>query len=198
LTLVDTRIRDPKTRRKQRKWLAFVLVNLDWTPHQVYAKYRRRFGIEVSYRLLRQVKVLTNSRNQSRAALLSVGVGAADAERLPGQRKAQAHPCIAALCHFSQVARVGRRAFPFTAPRRFCLRFTSIRNSLNLPDSRFRCGLRESLCSQHIPLYKGTRIAHTMDQIEGNINTIEDRAETSSIQYITSHRLDLAQPGATL
>jgi putative transposase len=63
LTLVDTRVRDPKTKRKQRKWLAFVLVNLDWTPRQVYTKYRRRFGIEASYRLLRQVKVLTNSRN---------------------------------------------------------------------------------------------------------------------------------------
>jgi putative transposase len=63
LTLVDTRVPDPKTRRKQRKWLAFVLVNLDWTPQQVYRKYRRRFGIEASYRLLRQVKVLTNSRN---------------------------------------------------------------------------------------------------------------------------------------
>lgn len=63
LTLVATRVRDPKTKRKQRKWLAFVLVLLDWTPRQVYSKYRRRFGIEASYRLLRQVKVLTNARN---------------------------------------------------------------------------------------------------------------------------------------
>lgn len=63
LALVDTRVRDPKTGRKQRKWLAFVLVHLDWTPRQVYRNYRRRFGIESSYRLLRQVKVLTNSRN---------------------------------------------------------------------------------------------------------------------------------------
>jgi hypothetical protein len=63
LALVDTRVRDPKTNHKQRKWLAFVLVQLDWTPRQVYSKYRRRFGIEASYRLLRQVKALTNSRN---------------------------------------------------------------------------------------------------------------------------------------
>jgi hypothetical protein len=63
LVLVDTRVPDPKTKRKQRKWLAFVTVNLNWTPRQVYRNYRRRFGIEVSYRLLRQVKVLTNSRN---------------------------------------------------------------------------------------------------------------------------------------
>ena len=39
LALVDTRVRDPKTKRKQRKWLAFVLVSLDWTPQQVYRKY---------------------------------------------------------------------------------------------------------------------------------------------------------------
>ncbi len=75
LTLVDTRVRDPKTKRKQRKWLAFVLVNLDWTPRQVYSKYRRRFGIEASYRLLRQVKALTNSRNPAlRFFLLGLGL----------------------------------------------------------------------------------------------------------------------------
>ncbi len=63
LVLVDTRVYDPKTKRKQRKWLAFITVHLDWAPRQVYRKYRRRFGIEASYRILRQVKVLTNSRN---------------------------------------------------------------------------------------------------------------------------------------
>jgi hypothetical protein len=63
LVLVDTRVPDNKTGHKQRKWLAFVLVHLNWTPRQVFSKYRRRFGIEASYRLLRQVKVLTNSRN---------------------------------------------------------------------------------------------------------------------------------------
>ena len=75
VALVDTRVPDPKTKRKQRKWLAFVLVNLDWSPPQVYSKYRRRFGIEASYRLLRQVKVLTNSRNPAlRFFLLGLGL----------------------------------------------------------------------------------------------------------------------------
>ncbi|MBZ0285753.1 MAG: hypothetical protein K8L97_33800 [Anaerolineae bacterium] len=55
--------RPDKSGRKRRRWLAFVLVNLTWTTQQVYQKYRRRFGVECSYRLLRQVKVLTNSRN---------------------------------------------------------------------------------------------------------------------------------------
>ena len=72
---MDTRVRNPKTQRKQRKWLAFVLVHLDWTPRQVYRKYRRRFGIEASYRILRHVKVLTNSRNPAlRFFLLGLGL----------------------------------------------------------------------------------------------------------------------------
>jgi hypothetical protein len=74
LVLVDTRVPDPKTKRKQRKWLAFVLVHVDWTPRQVLTKYRRRFGIEASYRILRQVKVLTNSRNPALRFFL-VGLG---------------------------------------------------------------------------------------------------------------------------
>ncbi|MDX1990750.1 MAG: hypothetical protein SF029_00075 [bacterium] len=75
LTLVDTRVPDPKTKRKQRKWLAFILIHLDWTPHLVFSKYRRRFGIEASYRMLRQVKVLTNSRNPAlRFFLLGLGL----------------------------------------------------------------------------------------------------------------------------
>ena len=74
LALVETRVPD-KTGRKSRKWLAFVLVNLTWTPQQVYRKYRRRFGVECSYRLLRQVKVLTNSRNPAlRFFLLGLGL----------------------------------------------------------------------------------------------------------------------------
>jgi IS4 transposase len=35
----------------------------DWTPKQVKRQYRRRFGIECSYRQLRQVRIMTNSRN---------------------------------------------------------------------------------------------------------------------------------------
>lgn len=74
LALLDTRVPDTSGRRR-RKWLAFVLVNLSWTPQQVYQKYRRRFGVECSYRLLRQVKVLTNSRNPAlRFFLLGLGL----------------------------------------------------------------------------------------------------------------------------
>lgn len=74
LALLDTRV-PGKIGRKRRKWLVFVLVNLNWTPQQVYQKYRRRFGVECAYRLLRQVKVLTNSRNPAlRFFLLGLGL----------------------------------------------------------------------------------------------------------------------------
>jgi len=56
----------PKRRggKRARKWLAYVVIELaDWTPKQVKRKYRRRFGIECSYRQLRQVRIMTNSRN---------------------------------------------------------------------------------------------------------------------------------------
>jgi hypothetical protein len=58
----------------RRKWLAFILILLDWTPDKVYQEYRRRFGIECSYRMLRRVRAATTSRNPSlRFFLLGVG-----------------------------------------------------------------------------------------------------------------------------
>jgi hypothetical protein len=49
--------------RRRRKWLMFVLVELDWSPHTCKSRYRRRFGIECSYRQGRQVRISTNSLN---------------------------------------------------------------------------------------------------------------------------------------
>lgn len=56
----------PKQRggKRQRKWLAYVVLFLpEWTPKQVKRAYRRRFGIECSYRQLRRLRIITNSRN---------------------------------------------------------------------------------------------------------------------------------------
>jgi putative transposase len=56
----------PKRRggKRARKWLAYVVLYLpDWTPKQVKRAYRRRFGIECSYRQLRRLRIITNSRN---------------------------------------------------------------------------------------------------------------------------------------
>lgn len=56
----------PKQRggKRVRKWLAYIVLDLpDWTPKQVKRAYRRRFGIECSYRQLRRLRIITNSRN---------------------------------------------------------------------------------------------------------------------------------------
>ena len=52
-----------KEKRRRRKWLLFVLVGIDWKPQTIYQRYRSRFGIEASYRILRRVRVKTTSRN---------------------------------------------------------------------------------------------------------------------------------------
>ncbi len=47
----------------QWKWLAYVLVELRWLPGEVFVLYRRRFGIECSYRSMHHTKAATTSRN---------------------------------------------------------------------------------------------------------------------------------------
>ena len=51
--------------RKQRKaaWFLYVLIALQLSPQAVHARYRYRFGIEASYRQMRQLRARTNSRN---------------------------------------------------------------------------------------------------------------------------------------
>jgi hypothetical protein len=52
-----------KTGKRRRKWLAYVLIDVGWLPVEVFAVYRRRFGIECSYRSARRAKAVTTSRN---------------------------------------------------------------------------------------------------------------------------------------
>ncbi len=64
-----------KTAKLRRKWLAFIVILLDWSVEKVYQEYRRRFGVECSYRLLRRVRATTTSRNPAlRFFLLSIGL----------------------------------------------------------------------------------------------------------------------------
>ena len=64
-----------KDKKLRRKWLAYAVIDLAWTPKKVYKRYRRRFGIECSYRIMRQVRVMTTSRNPAlRFFLLSFGL----------------------------------------------------------------------------------------------------------------------------
>jgi putative transposase len=61
-----------RTGRQPRKvaWMIFILVELDWTPRQARREYRRRFGIESSYRCAGQVRGWTTSPNPAYRFLL--------------------------------------------------------------------------------------------------------------------------------
>ncbi len=52
-----------KSGQRERKWLAYVLIEIVWSPAEVFVMYRRRFGVECSYRLMHLSKALTTSRN---------------------------------------------------------------------------------------------------------------------------------------
>jgi putative transposase len=61
--------------KRRRKWLSFIVIWLDWSVDKIHDEYRRRFGVECSYRLLRRVRATTTSRNPVlRFFLLSVGL----------------------------------------------------------------------------------------------------------------------------
>ncbi|HRW07490.1 MAG TPA: hypothetical protein P5121_20445 [Caldilineaceae bacterium] len=56
-----------KDGQRRRKWLLFVVVNLDWSAHCIYRRYPgalwARFDIECSYRIGREVRIKTTSLN---------------------------------------------------------------------------------------------------------------------------------------
>jgi len=54
-----------RTGRMKRRagWLLFIMINLDLTPRQARRSYRRRFGVETSYRCASQVRAWTTSKN---------------------------------------------------------------------------------------------------------------------------------------
>lgn len=61
-----------RTKRLKRRatWWIFILINLDLSPRQVRRLYRRRFGIETSYRCAAQVRGWTTSPNAAYRFLL--------------------------------------------------------------------------------------------------------------------------------
>ncbi len=64
-----------KSGKRRRKWLAFIIIHLDWSPQKIYQQYRRRFGVECSYRIMRHVRASTTSRNPAmRFFLLGIGL----------------------------------------------------------------------------------------------------------------------------
>jgi putative transposase len=65
-----------RTGRHQRlaTWLLFVQIYLDWTPERCRQRYRKRFGIETSYRVTNKLLGWTTSPNPAlRFVLLDLG-----------------------------------------------------------------------------------------------------------------------------
>ncbi|MCC7450234.1 MAG: hypothetical protein IT324_22640 [Anaerolineae bacterium] len=62
LALMPSRVPDTSGRRRV-KWLAFVVIHLDWSTPKIYQRYRRRFGFESPYRQLNHLRARTTSRN---------------------------------------------------------------------------------------------------------------------------------------
>jgi putative transposase len=69
LSLMPSRVPD-ETGKRRLKWLAFVVIHLDWSAYKVYRRYRRRFGIESSYRQFDSLRARTTSRNPALRFLL--------------------------------------------------------------------------------------------------------------------------------
>lgn len=60
--------------KRQASWLLFVRIHLDWTPERCRQRYRKRFGIETSYRLTNKLLGWTTSPNPAlRFVLLGLG-----------------------------------------------------------------------------------------------------------------------------
>jgi len=61
-----------RSKRKKRRaiWLVYVVLNCTFHPKSVRKLYRKRFGIEASYRCMRQVRAWTTSRNGALRFLL--------------------------------------------------------------------------------------------------------------------------------
>lgn len=59
-----------KDGKRRRKWLLFVVIDCDWHPKVIMRCYRRRFGIECDYRQMRQMRVVSSSRNPAMKVFL--------------------------------------------------------------------------------------------------------------------------------
>jgi len=72
LAIVRSFTTHQRSKRKKRRaiWLVYVVLNGQFNPKTVRKLYRKRFGIETSYRCMRQVRAWTTSRNGALRFLL--------------------------------------------------------------------------------------------------------------------------------
>jgi len=66
----DTSHKRSKRKKRRATWLVFVVLNCQVQPNAARKLYRKRFGIETSYRCMGQVRAWTSSRNGALRFLL--------------------------------------------------------------------------------------------------------------------------------
>ncbi len=65
---------DLTVRKREATWLLFIRIHLDWPPESCQRQYRKRFGIETSYRLANKLLGWTTSQNAAyRFFLIALG-----------------------------------------------------------------------------------------------------------------------------
>ncbi len=113
--------------KKKRKasWFIYVLIHSKFSPQQVHARYRSRFGIESSYRSMRQLRVRSNSRNPAmRFLFMALGL-------------ILVNVWIAVRFHFCQIPSRGRAGRPLDEARFRLKRFASfLRHAI---ERRYAC-----------------------------------------------------------
>jgi hypothetical protein len=85
--------------KRRAEWLLFIMIALDWTPERCRQRYRKRFGVETSYRLGNKLLGWTTSPNAAYRFML-IGLGFL-------LLNLWVHLCWL----YTQVARRGERAF---------------------------------------------------------------------------------------
>ena len=63
LAMIRHFVKNAKTGQRSLEWSAFVLIHTMPPLNKIFRLYRHRFGIESSYRTMRQLRIPTNSRN---------------------------------------------------------------------------------------------------------------------------------------
>jgi len=96
---VFTTSRRTKRGKRRAEWLLFIMIALDWTPERCRQRYRKRFGVETSYRLGNKQLGWTTSPNAAYRFVL-IGLGFL-------LLNLWVHLCWL----YTQVAHRGRRAF---------------------------------------------------------------------------------------
>jgi len=96
---VFTTSRRTKRGKRRAEWLVFIMIALDWTPEKCRQRYRKRFGVETSYRLGNKLLGWTTSPNPAYRFVL-IGLGFL-------LLNLWVHLCWL----YTQVAHRGRRAF---------------------------------------------------------------------------------------